>query len=291
MRLQLRRCLIYGALLAGLIAPGQAQNKRRNCSIKITGPLWFFGLGNAVPSTFTQGNVQTVLSLRNPGPSPYTWEVTNGSDKASFASGTPQPSLNTGGTSATLYSISYSTKKDDVTVQVTDSGGGGASIKLSIDSPFKLSGGIMTPLEAVGNCGSPGVPPGAGNAGCYEQYQWQVKSYLNRNISGQYTNESFANIQQVYPGDNLSFTANGWPGVAGASQFVDTYCYANQTVGIPPARPPQHPLGNVMIDFATQTYSIGSMAIGGGIPVQSQTLTRYQDHPTVTNIVSPVRSN
>ena len=34
---------------------------------------------------------------------------------------------------------------------------------------------------------------------------------------------------------------------------------------------------------------IGSLVIGSGVEVQSQTLQRYQDHPALTNVQSPVR--
>jgi hypothetical protein len=64
--------------------------------------------------------------------------------------------------------------------------------------------------------------------------------------------------------------------------FQDDYCYANNSIGVPPPQVPQTPLGNNEIDSATQTYRLGSATVGNGVPVKTQSLSRYTDHITLT---------
>jgi hypothetical protein len=276
---------MFGMLLTWPLSPVAAQNKRGNCSINKSNDLWFFGQGiYTVPGTFTQGDVKTVLSLRHAGPGPYYWNIVSGDDKASLNQSSYLPATFTDGTSVTLYSIYYSTKRYDVTVQATDSANNTAQILLTVDSPYQLTGGISIKPRGVADC------TGAkGNNGWYAQYTWHEASFLNNKIYGQDVNEYFTNQTRVYPGENLSFTPNGWPGVANVENFHDTYCDANQIAAVPKPTTPQKPLGSVVIDDATQTYQIGTQIVGSGVEAQSQILIRYVDHPSVTNIVSPVR--
>jgi hypothetical protein len=66
--------------------------------------------------------------------------------------------------------------------------------------------------------------------------------------------------------------------------------FANQAAARPPTMVPQTPLGNNLVDYVTRFYNVGSAQVGSGVTVQTQTLSRYTDHPTVTKIVSPVRN-
>jgi hypothetical protein len=109
---------------------------------------------------------------------------------------------------------------------------------------------------------------------------------FNNLLSGMSVNEQFSNINEVEPQWGWSFPPNGTQNAAGKVTFTDEYCETNS-----PAMPPpqQGQPSTREIDSATQTYSLGSATVGQGVPVQTQTLTRYVDHPTVTNIVSPVQ--
>jgi len=238
------------------------------------------------------GDVQTTLSIRNPGPGPYNWSITTGADKASFANGGANATSTTSSASVTVYALSYSTSPKDVTVSVTDSAGGSGNIQVQVDSPYRLTGGIVTRPEGVANCPDPiplTYPPGQN--GWHAKYTWYMLSKFNRALNGISLNENFSQITSSQT-NNLSFTPNGSPGIAGVNYFSDNYCLANPYgVVKPPPTIPQKPLGNNLIDSATQTYKVGTDMVGYGVDVQSQTLSRYVDHPALTDVKSPVRSN
>jgi hypothetical protein len=187
-----------------------------------------------------------------------------------------------------LYTIGYSTAANDVIVSAQGTMNGVAStgqIALSVDSPFLLVQQSVAGPTAAGTC-SPDFS--AGNNGWVLTYTWMMKSKFKQAIQGQAFNESFANVQQ-FQTTNLSYIANGAQNPAGKSTFTDHYCNTSP-VSTPPTQVPQRPIGTNAVDSAMQVYSVGSATVGSGVPVQSQTLTRYTDHMTVTNIVSPVRS-
>jgi hypothetical protein len=99
-------------------------------------------------------------------------------------------------------------------------------------------------------------------------------------------NETFAKQADIYIGNDWPAYAV-IPGFTSTGNFFDHICTI-ATGGLrPPPKPPQG--GSVGIDYALQTWFVGTQAEGGGVEVWSDTLTRYQDHSALTNMVSPVR--
>jgi hypothetical protein len=251
--------------------------------------LGFFGAGLPTPANFylyVSPVTFTVAGAASGGS--FAWSLP-GAAKATFASnGTSSVSTSTSAGSVQLYGYGPSASLSDQSIKVVWTSAGGdsetTSAAFTVYAPYKLiSTGITGPL-AVSACAPTYA---AGNIGWHSIYYWQMFDQFGHALTGMSLNENFSNIVQ-YQSTNLTYNPNGSPGVAGQSTFHDDYCYANNTVGKPPPEPPQNPLTTNKIDSATQTYKLGSGTVGSGVSVQTQTLTRYVDHPTVTNIVSPV---
>ncbi len=268
---------------------GASQPTAVNPTITQGQNLWFFGFSNPTPPNFTLGSVQTTFTASGVSSGTFSWTLSDGS-KASFASGgTVQTSITTTTNTVTVYGAGFSTSLGDETLSLSVDTGGAtltASKSFTVDSPYKLSSAGATGPDAVGDC-APSYPPG--NIGWHSRYNWQMLSRFSTALSGMSLNENFTNVQD-YQANNLGFTPNGSPGISGVSTFHDDYCLANQIAARPPSKPPQSPLTTAPVDSATQFYNLGSNVVGEGVNVQTQTLTRYQDHATVTSVVSPVRN-
>lgn len=255
-------------------------------------PLWFFGLGVNPPSTFTIGNTQSVVTALGASGGSYAWSIASGQGIVSFAPGTTLNSSTSTSNTVTIYSVGFSTSQNDVTIQLVWTPSGGSPITrtlaLSVDSPYQLTLDVMTGPTAVADCNLP--TPDPGNVGWWSHYRWRIFSFFGIQMPGISVNENFDNEADYQPETYWTFDANGGPGKTGVSTFTDDYCKAFNPIVSPEPTQPQNPLGQNKVDSATQFYNIGSSTVGDGVTVQTQTLTRYVDHSTLTNIVSPVRS-
>jgi hypothetical protein len=75
---------------------------------------------------------------------------------------------------------------------------------------------------------------------------------------------------------------SGWVWPDRISHFMCSVC-------TPPVSNPQTPLSSTGVDYAPQTWRLGSNSIGAGVIVQTNTIQRYVDHGRhVPPIVSPV---
>ena len=288
---------------ASSLPSGQGQDQRAACpvapaqtdgggqsvpTITQDKTLYYFGAGGSQPANFYLGGTPATFTATGASGGSSSWTVTGG--KATFASdGSTRTSTTTSGNTVQVYGLSGSSSALDQTLSLAWTPAGqsqslSANDTFNVDVPYKLVQFAMSGPDAVANC-SPNFDPG--EVGWHSQYDWQMMDNFGHALTGMSFNESFTDIVQ-YQSTNLSFVPNGGPGMYNASRFNDDYCYANGTVGVPKPQVPQNPLGNNKIDSATQTYRLGSATVGSGMKVQTQTLTRYVDHPTLTNIVSPV---
>ena len=112
-----------------------------------------------------------------------------------------------------------------------------------------------------------------------------MKSFFGVQITFQYANETFAKQADIYIGNTWP-AYSVMPGFTSTGNFDDNICAVGSTVN-PPTKPPQG--GHVGIDYGSQFWFVGSLSEASGVEVQGDTLTRYQDHGTITSIVSPVR--
>jgi hypothetical protein len=202
-------------------------------------------------------------------------------------------SMQTSGNAVGITSTPYSTQANDVTVQLqfTPSGGSQltATYSLSIDSPYKLvlNGFATTGAQQGPNpCIIP-TPNPNGTDGYQTLYRYSMKSFFGAQITFEDANETFAKQADTYIGNNWpAYTVT--PTFTATGDFTDQICAVGPTAN-PPTRPPQSPLGSVGIDYGSQFYFVGSLSEGSGVQVQSDTLTRYQDHGALAPITSPVR--
>jgi hypothetical protein len=219
------------------------------------------------------------------------WTITNGTSKATFENSSTtitKTNVNTVGISST----SYSTQANDVTVTLKFTPTGGSRMtapayNFSIDSPYKLvlNGWATTGAQqGVSACIDP-TPNPNGTDGYQTLYHYSIKSFFGVQITFQDANETFAKQADIYIGNNWP-AYSVTPGFTSTGNFDDNICAVGPTA-TPPTKPPQS--GNVGIDYASQAWFIGTQTEGGGVEVQSDTLTRYQDHGTVAPITSPVR--
>jgi hypothetical protein len=110
-------------------------------------------------------------------------------------------------------------------------------------------------------------------------------SYFGNALFGMNLNESFAQVN-IAQSPGYGYMAVGTNGIALQANFTDSYCAAFNPFPPITTLPPQTPLLTDVVDSSIQTYSLGSTIIGGGVPVQTQMLTRYRDHITVTPLTS-----
>jgi hypothetical protein len=255
-------------------------------------PLWFFGPGNNPGASFTLGSTQSVITAVRASGGTFAWSIPDGSDELSFTSGSENYSTTTTSNTVTVYSIGYSVDANDVTIQLswTPSGSstaiGPISLDLTIDSPYELVSTGATTNRGVGTSCSTGSPNGT--AGYQSLVPYQIVSFTGVVISNIGVNETFEDYTDDYIG-------NTWPTyVAGSTTsstgtFADNICAIHPAPSIPISLPPHSPLSTVKIDHASQSWLIGSLTVGSGVEVQTNTLQRYQDHGVHNAITSPVR--
>lgn len=100
-------------------------------------------------------------------------------------------------------------------------------------------------------------------------------------------NEQFgAFVTDINPPDNWASPTAG--GYAGSDNWFDQIYLSDRYLNLNPhPTNPQTPLGTTKVDHATQEWRMGSTTVGQGVKVQTNTLQRFTDHGTHTNIVSP----
>lgn len=265
---------------------GTGQTVTVQPSLSLSPSMWFFGVGNNPPASFTLGSNQGTVTANGASGGSFSWAITNGASIASFASGSQKSSTTTSGNTVTVYSIGYSTSANDVTIQLTWTPSGGSAnastLYFQVDSPYKLVAGAITNSGASGStCNNP--PPGT--AGFQSKVNYTILSFFGVQLSNIGVNETFGDQGDDYIGNNWPpYTAGGTTATTG---FFDNICAINQTV--PPSLPPQSPLSSTKIDHGSQAWFVGSVNSGSGVEVQSDTLQRYQDHGSQLSIVSPTR--
>jgi hypothetical protein len=111
-------------------------------------------------------------------------------------------------------------------------------------------------------------------------------------IANEYVNEFFPDdwVPDKPPATPYNWTSVGPNAILMAGgTFADVICVA-ATNWLPQPMQPASPLGTVMIDHRTQLWYVGTSKVSqSGIEVQSDSIQRFQDHGTHTNIKSPVR--
>jgi hypothetical protein len=100
-------------------------------------------------------------------------------------------------------------------------------------------------------------------------------------------NESFGQRIDSYTGNTWGSPTPGPTTTSVAGTYTDNLCIVG-TGATPPTKPPQNPLGSVLVFQLAQTWSAGTLATGGGKAVQEDVMNYYQDHGTITQITTPV---
>jgi hypothetical protein len=275
-------------------------------TISTSNPLWFFGAGNAPPPDFTLGDVKTTLTasgMPSNGGS-FAWTITAGSSKASFSANSAQSTITTQVASVVLYSSSWSTAQNDVTVSMTWTDASGnpysaVTLNLQIDSPYKfiLDPTVNTNPKNTGmdasnqTCYTPN--PTVGTGGYQSIWYYRLLSFFGVLISHAYLNESFGAVQVGSGGQVAGFNWNtDWkpnPGETPDGTLGDYICSWNTTGNaVPIPLNPQNPLLATIVLSATHAWSVGSLT-GVGVPVETDTQQKLIDHGLILSVVSPVR--
>jgi hypothetical protein len=250
-------------------------------------PLWFFGTGVQTPGGFTLGATSATLTATGAGDGTYVWTVSSGSSKLAFQNGSTSITLQNTNT-VTIYSLSYSTSSNDVAVRLQYTPSDGSQITLplwtlTIDSPYQLVEGTLPQPTGVSAC-TGGFP--SGSAGWYQIIPYALESRFGAIMSYTPVNESFGQRSNIYSGNNWSTPTPG-PGTTNAAgAYQDNLC-ASGAGFTPPTMPPQNPIGSNLVFQLAQTWSAGTLTTGGGLAVQEDVMSYYQDHGTITQIASP----
>jgi hypothetical protein len=258
-------------------------------TITLSPALWYFGRGNTPPSGFP-GGITTTATAVGGGNGSYVWTITSGTSKAILENNS-STITKTNANTVVITSTSYSTQGNDVTIQLQYTPSGGSQLmsshSFSIDSPYKLiliSSATTGAAQGMFACEDP-TPNPQGTDGFQTLYHYSIKSFFGSQVTFENANETFALQVDTYVGNTWpAYVVN--PGFTSTGNFDENICAVGTTLK-PRTLPNQSPLGNVEIDYGSQFWFIGSLAEGSGIEVQGDTLSRYQDHGTITNIVSP----
>lgn len=249
--------------------------------------LWFFGLGNTPPSSFTLGNITATLTANGAFNGTYNWTITAGTSIVNFQNGSTTYT-STNNSTAIIVSTGYSHNYNDVTISLkyTPSGEGvvpSATHSLYVDSPYRLTSTGSTATKGVtSSC----INPVIGTAGFQSLVPYRNLSLFGVVISNIGLNEAFAGQSDDLAGTSWPpYAAGGY--VTSDGTFVDNICAINQKN--PTSLPPQNPLSTTKIDHTNQFWFIGSINSGSGVQVQSNILQRYQDHGVHVSITSPTR--
>jgi hypothetical protein len=128
----------------------------------------------------------------------------------------------------------------------------------------------------------------SGTTGYKSTLTYQMRSFTGLVIANEYVNEFF-------PGDPVNDISNNWTWpepsaiLSASGTFTDVICVSVTTFQPQPMQPAS-PLGTAAVSHRAQLWYVGTpTASQNGVQVQSDTLQRYQDHGTHTNVNSPVR--
>jgi hypothetical protein len=253
-------------------------------------PLWYFGFLNPAPSGFTLGDTSATLTANGASTGTFQWTITNGTDKLYFSELSPNGPFTITKTDTNTISISsqsYSRQANDVTVQLQYTPPGAtqpltANWNLSIDTPYTLvSNGTISNRGVTQNCT---LSAPNGTDGFQTLIPYRIRSFFGVDVTNVYIVEGFHGSSVVFPNNDWPFPAAG-SALLSAGTFVDNICVVNATT--PPSLPPQTPLSSVQVDTLFQDWYVGGNNIAAGVRVQSDSLNRFQDHGTHTDIVSP----
>jgi len=258
-------------------------------SISLSTPLWFFGTGVPTPSGFTLGATNATLTASGGGNGTYVWTITGGTLQVVLENGSTtitKTNVNTVGISSTFES----TQADDVKVQLQYTAAGTSqalttSLSFSVDSPYKLTS-TQQPLDVGLRLGSTCQTMTSGSDGYASGIPYNIISFFGVQITNVYVNETF--------GSRSDGTSNKWPSPTAGSYTSTNGTFADCLLAVgpswtPPTLPPQSPLLSQDIFDILQTWYVGSLTNGSGLPVQFDDPTYYQDHGRHVSVSSPVR--
>ncbi len=168
-----------------------------------------------------------------------------------------------------------------------------------LSDPFYLF--INGPNNTVAaNCPtSLGCPPGTWNFTVAAGSGWQSIIYyqtltlcaLSGPMTGCDLNETFGSWIQDYTGENWP-PPTPTPGSAGSNGLWYDWMYFTNSGSTPP---PQNPTwncfphcGTTKVQHATQTFRVGTQALGQGYAEQQDAHQRFLDHGEHDGIVTPV---
>jgi hypothetical protein len=105
-------------------------------------------------------------------------------------------------------------------------------------------------------------------------------------IENEYASENLDDFVDDTPNNWAVPTPNGFQFSNGG--FVDDFGFGGAGPYSPQPTAPQNPLSTQLIFHDTQGWFVGSLAIAGGVQVQSDQINMYIDHARPVNVVSPV---
>jgi len=228
----------------------------------ISGPstLWWFH-GETPAGYATQITLTTSCSGTS-----WQWNVTSGSGKVTLGAN--------GGCSITVTSTASSGTEGDVAITATVAGITSDAYHLTVRAPYDLQQGTVTHQSDATFAYVTNL-----NYTMRDQFGTQLPS-------GVPVNEQWnTGVVADYSGmDWRRGNATGFsPSVASFADIIQGETSSRTPTPIAPSSP----LGTTAVYHWGQDWFIGSTSSGSGRRVQSDTLQKYTDHASHTNIVSP----
>ena len=247
--------------------------------------LWYF---NGISPTPANYNTSISVNAVGPNQGAFTWTVTSGANVATLENNSstltgPDPAVG-------VNSVGASVLPNDVGIDFQYNGNDVGTFHLSVLTPASspqidpLTGRVVGP-ESIANMAIQVYVPGTSVL-----YQEGFESDATFQFLDQFSNpvpyalpanESFGTFVARYPSTNW---ASGVPASAVATSITDHWSVV-QTFpflegSVPEPSIPLSPLGITLVFEQPQTYSVGTLTTGAGIPVENHTLQFYQDHAT-----------
>lgn len=211
-------------------------------------------------------------------PLDFQWTITSGADKVSFPGGTSTYYSGSDPFVQGVYSTGASTPAQtltyDVTIQLEQAGTLIATAQMAVARPDHLTpAGVTDGVDAT--------------YGYYAYVAYHIQDQFNRDLPRRVEiNEQWTTGVAA---DSVGMDWRRGPeGAATVNPNVFNDFIQGETAGHTPVpQNPQNPLGNTRVYHWGQAWYVGSLTIGAGQKVQTNTLQKYQDHARHENITSP----
>jgi len=248
-----------------LVIDDESQTDQDTCTITVfnvaqsPAKLWWFN--GQDPANYA---IEVTLTAQGATTGTFKWDVVAGTDKVDFENNSDTITKDNNNT-VTVKSTAKSTAANDVTINFTYNGKFICSHHLSVYAPDSLNH-----ISDVDNSDA----------------TWGYDCKIHYSIRDQFGNNLPNNVEineKWTTGVVADYACMDWRrGSEGSATVSPTNWYdhiqGETSTHTPTPQNPQSPLGSTKVYHWGQAWYVGSLTIGDGKHVQTNTLQKYQDH-------------